>query len=425
MAGCITYTLVTLAGLRRVRPLADVLSRSDPESTGNTPLPSLSVVVTARDEADLIEATVEGLLRQKYPGLEVIVVDDRSTDGTSEILDRVEAHAGDRGTRLTILHNRELPDGWLGKCNACRLGASRARSEWILFTDGDVVPMQGDLLARVVAYAERERYDHITVIPDNRPVSMMQAALMAVFGQVLLNAARAHEMDRDRPRGGAGIGAFNLIRRSAYDRVGGHALLRMELADDFKLGRLLKESGARQRLFIGPGLLHCPWHRGVINVIRGLEKNLFSGFNFSLPYLTGVTLLTIFLTVTPILVGVLTTSLAGGWDHPLLLSAGWLPFILQVLAIAAVASRQAPHVGCNTAMLAVLQPVSMLLLMAAAWNSALRTIARGGVLWRRSFYPLVALRAGLVRAGAGRQFNPTSGLRRNTEATDDPPVTRS
>ena len=98
-------------------------------------LPTLSIIVTARNEAGAIEGTVERLLRQRYPGLQVIVVDDRSTDGTSEILDRLEGAAGGR---LDVVHNRDLPPGWLGKCHACRTGAERARGDFLLFLDGDV-----------------------------------------------------------------------------------------------------------------------------------------------------------------------------------------------------------------------------------------------------------------------------------------------
>src|SRR5262245_4794641 len=111
------------------------------------PLPVLSVVVTARDEAEAIETTVRRLLAQRYDRLEVIVVDDRSTDGTGAILDHLQAKTGPG--RLTVIHNRQLPRGWIGKCHACHLGAQRARGDWILFMDGDVELVSEDLLARI------------------------------------------------------------------------------------------------------------------------------------------------------------------------------------------------------------------------------------------------------------------------------------
>src|SRR5881296_3995497 len=129
-----------------------------------------------------------------------------------------------------------------------------------------------------------------------------------------LLAARVYEMERDKSRGGVGIGAFNLVRRSAYDRIGGHALLKMDPADDYKLGRLLKESGARQRLFDGVGLVRCPWHRGALNVARGLEKNLFTGFDYSVLELLGFTLAALVLVFGPLALSVvgLFASISAG-----------------------------------------------------------------------------------------------------------------
>lgn len=392
---------------RQIVPLGEALrledrGRSGPGDPPAAALPSLSVVVTARDEAEGIEATVRRLLAQRHDGLEVIVVDDRSTDGTGAILDRLLGEA-DPG-RLIVIHNRNLPRGWLGKCHACHLGALRARGNWILFMDGDVELLSEELLARVLLLAETARLDHVAVIPDQRPLSPLQQAFVTVFAQTYLLAARVYEMDRDRTRGGAGIGAFNLVRRSAYDRIGGHALVKMDLADDYKLGRLLKESGARQRMFDGVDLVRCPWHRGTLNVARGLEKNLFSGFDYSLLELFLFSLLTLALVFGPAALSVigLFVSISAGRALPAAL--GCLPLALQALLVGAGFRMQARRLGGSASLPALLYPAAALLLLGAGWNSAIRTIARGGVRWRDTFYPLAELRRGRVRPGAGRRF---------------------
>ncbi len=363
--------------------------------------PSLSVVVTARDEAEAIETTVRGLLAQRCPGLEVVVVDDRSTDGTGTILDRLRAEP--TGSRLTVIHNQELPRGWLGKCHACHLGAARARGEWILFMDADVELAGEDLLARVLALAETRRLDHLAVIPDQRPVSPLQQAFLSVFGQMYLLAARVYEMDRDKRRGGVGIGAFNLVRRAAYDRIGGHTLLRMDPADDYKLGRLLKESGARQRLFDGVGIIRCPWHKGALEVARGLEKNLFAGFDYSVLELLGFTLPALLLVFGPLATGVAGTLSCVSSGRPGAVLAAWSPFLLEALVVGSGCRLQVRRYGGSALGLSLLYPAAVLLLLGAAWNSALRAIARGGVRWRDTFYSLADLRAGRVRSGAGRR----------------------
>jgi glycosyltransferase involved in cell wall biosynthesis len=391
--------LLILEGSRRLPILEDALAGGAPGR-----LPALSVIVTARDEEAAIETTVRSLLAQRYPGLEVIVVDDRSTDGTAAILDRIAADPDLEAGRLVVLHNRSLPRGWVGKCHACHLGAARARGDWLLFTDGDVTLVGDRLLAGAVALAERLRLDHVAVLPDLRPMPPLQSALVAVFGQMFMAGARAWEMDRDRPRGGAGIGAFNLVRRASYDRIGGHQLLRMDLADDFKLGRLLKESGARQRFYIGLNLVRCPWHVGAWNVVRGLEKNFFAAFDFSALQAGVATLGLLSLGFGPLACALAVTLLARPVPPPLLLALAWAPFALETAFVALSYLLEARRHGFNPWLLAALHPVGLLLLVLAIWNSALKTLLRGGVRWRDTFYPLAALRAGQVPPGAGRRL---------------------
>ena len=397
------WTLYAILLRRAARNLPLLLDTLGPEGSAPAPSPpSLSVVVTARDEAEGIEATVRRLLAQRYPGLRIVVVDDRSSDGTAAILDRLQAETG--RDRLEVIHNRELPPGWLGKCHACHLGAARSSGEWILFMDGDVELVSEELLARVILLAATARLDHVAVIPDQRPLSSLQQAFVTAFAQIYLLAARVYEMDRDRTRGGAGIGAFNLVRRSAYDRIGGHALVKMDPADDYKLGRLLKESGARQRMFDGVGLVRCPWHRGTLNVARGLEKNLFSGVDYSLVELSLFSLAALILVFGPLALSAagLFASIASGRSLPAALAC--LPLALQAFLIGAGFRMQARRHGGGSSLPALLYPVAALLLLGAAWNSAIRTLARGGVRWRDTFYSLEELRAGRVRAGAGRRF---------------------
>jgi hypothetical protein len=259
--------------------------------------------------------------------------------------------------------------------------------------DGDVTLAAPDLLARIVAWMERGGIDHLALLPDLRPYGGLQAGLLHAFEQAMLLMTRGWEMERDLPRGGAGVGAFNLIRRSAYDRVHGHVLLRMEVGDDYKLGMLLKESGARQRIRSGLGLVRCPWHRGTLAVLRGLEKNLFSGSDYSLGLLTALTAATVALHTGPLLLG-----LAAGTP------AGWLPLAVQAGCVVAAATSAAQRIDKHPLVLAALYPVSCALLTIAVWNSALRTLWRGGVRWRGTFYPLADLRRGLVRRGAGRRL---------------------
>lgn len=393
--------VLTLRAQAQTRALSDVLDdardRRDPERT-----PTLSVVVTACDEEAEIEGAVRALLEQDYADLEIVVVNDRSKDRTGEILDRVAAEPATAG-RLVVVHNRDLPAGWLGKCNACRLGADRTRGAWILFLDGDVRLAAQDLLARVVAAAEHMRLDHVAVLPDLRPQSVAQEAMTNVFGWFYLLGARAWQMDKDYPRGGGGVGAFNLVRRSAYERVGGYATLRMDVADDYKLGRLLKESGARQRIYVGRDLVRCPWHRGALATIRGLEKNFFAGFDYSLPRALATLLFIPVLAYGPTIL-LLAAMITGAFAADQRVAAAVVaPFFVQFLTLIVSLFAYGPRTGARV-LPALLYPLGMALTLVAIVNSAYRTLRRGGILWRGTFYPLAALRAAVVPEGAGKRF---------------------
>jgi len=389
-AGWVVYAVLAVAGARQLRFLSDLLGGED-QPAAATPSPaaasSLSVVVTARDEKAAIEATVRSLLRQRHPALELIVVDDRSTDGTGAILDRLAAETGPG--RVQVVHVAALPEGWLGKCHACHIGAGRARGEWLLFLDADVTIGPEDLLARTVRLAERRGIDHLPVLPDMRPVGLLQGALLAVFEQALFLHMRFWEMEQDRRRGGSGVGAFNLVRREAYERVGGHTRLRLEVAEDYKLGMLLKESGARQRLLSGLGVIFCPWHTSAFGIVRGLQKNFFGGTGYSVGKVVLHTLAILVLQAGP------AAFLPAGLPWPFLVQQGALLLMLRST------SRRLSRSPLG---LWVAYPFAVALLLFAYWNSTIRTLRDGGVRWRDTFYPLEVLRQGVVRAGDGRRL---------------------
>jgi cellulose synthase/poly-beta-1,6-N-acetylglucosamine synthase-like glycosyltransferase len=385
MAGWAVYGTLAVLGGRRLRFLADLLAEEGGASAG--PAPSLSVVVTARDEAAAIEATVRSLLRQRHPSLQLILVDDRSTDGTGTILDRLAAEAG---PRLEVVHVAALPEGWLGKCHACHVGARRARGAWLLFLDADVTLGPDDLLERVVRLAERRGLDHLPVLPDMRPVGVLQGALLAVFEQALFLHMRFWEMEEDRRRGGSGVGAFNLVRRSAYEGVGGHVRLRLEVAEDYKLGMLLKETGARQRLLSGQGVVFCPWHPSALAIVRGLEKNFFGGTGYS---------------VVKVVLHSLAIGLMQGGPAVLLAAGIPAPFLVQQAALLLMLQSTSRRLGRSPLALWVATPLAVVLLLYAYWNSTLRTLRDGGIRWRDTFYPLQTLRSGVVRAGDGRRLS--------------------
>src|SRR6185436_19347390 len=225
----------------------------------------VSVVVAGRNEEARIEQTVRRLLAQQGVELEVILVDDRSTDGTGEVLRRLAKE----DPRLKPLRVDVLPEGWLGKCHACHLGAAQASGEWILFTDADCW-LKPDVIARALNVAEREGVDHITLTPG---VPADGAAVQAWHLAFLLSLADWFAgVNRDRPKRYLGMGAFNLVRASAYRACGGYEALRLTVLDDVRLGLLLRRAGKRTRGFIGGDDTECHWGTTVREMVQVMEK---------------------------------------------------------------------------------------------------------------------------------------------------------
>jgi hypothetical protein len=344
-------------------------------------LPRLSIVVACRDEGETVEPAMRSLLAQRYPGLEIIAVDDRSTDETSE---RLEALAAE-DPRLRVLHVRELPAGWLGKNHALSVGAAGARGEWLLFTDADIV-FAPDALERAVAWALAEGLGHGVVLPRFVTSGALERAFVAFFVLVLLTRLRVDELRRAGSRAFIGIGAFNLVRAADYARVGGHARLAMEIADDIKLGLVLRRSGVRQGCIEGGGLVRVRWQRGFAGSVRGLVKNIFAGNEYSWARTLAGVAAVLVLTVLP-----LVALLLGPGTLPRLLG---LATLLLALLVHAATVR---WVSRGSGLEALALPIAGASLAGAALASALLATLRGGVIWRRTRYPLDELRARCVR----------------------------
>ena len=242
-------TIEFAIGNRSLSRLGDL-----PPFTGSS-APKVSVIIAARNEARNIERGLKTVLAQDYPNIEFIVVDDRSTDETGCILDRI---AGTE-PRLHVAHVTDLPGGWLVKTHTLNFGAERATGELLLFTDADVV-MEHSVISRAVGYLLRHQIDHLAITPQLQ----MPGTLLSMFGGAFalffgLYAKPWKARDPNSPRH-IGIGAFNLVRAEVYRAVGGHRAIAMRPDDDMKLGKLIKKHGFRQEMVIGDGLITVEWY---------------------------------------------------------------------------------------------------------------------------------------------------------------------
>src|SRR2546428_13879867 len=246
-----------------------------PAFPGPVTLPRLSVVVPARNDGSRVGRALGSLLGQEYPDVEVIVVDDRSSDTPSDVLREIAARDG----RLLVLRVDELPAGWLGKNHSMWRGADRASREWLLFTDADVVFAQG-ALRDAVAYAAAERLDHLTLAPRLGARGLALRAFVAFFGYAFIALWGAYLANDPKSKRGVGIGAFNLVRRDAYEHIGTMRALSLRPDDDIRLGRRLRGFGFKQRVANGMEVLAVEWYPSLRAALAGLEKSMYSSMEY-------------------------------------------------------------------------------------------------------------------------------------------------
>lgn len=341
--------------------------------------PTVSVLVAARDEETAIESAMGSLLALDYPALEVIAINDRSSDGTGALLDRLaREHPG----RLRVLHISELPDGWLGKCHALARGSEIARGEWLLFTDADVVFDQGSLRV-AMAHACAHRADHVVFAPRLEWEHYIEAALLTLFWMSLAIAFRTWRIETPSRRAFIGLGGFNMVRRRLYDRFGGHSTLRLEVADDMKLGYLAKKHGGRSVLVDSEGTVRVRWRNGTRDVIRGLERSGFAGVDFRWSAIVMSALFFIGIMLAPY------ALLVFGDSTSRFLAACALAALTIAYGVVARASKMPRWIG-------LLHPVACVLFAWAFVRSAIMTTRDGGLSWRGNFYSISELRRGTV-----------------------------
>ena len=353
-------------------------------------LPRLSVVIPARDEARAVGRAVKSLLSQDYPDLELIVVDDRSSDATGAVVGELATH----DSRIRAIRVTELPAGWLGKNHALWRGAERARGEWLLFTDADVVFAPG-ALRRAVGYAVTEGLDHLTLAPRLAARGLALRAFVAFFAYAFIALWGAYLANDPKSARGVGIGAFNLVRRSAYERIGTMRALSLRPDDDIRLGRRLRGFGFRQRVLNGNDLLSVEWYPSLGAAISGLEKSMYSSLEYRVRDALGVLVYLLATMVWPF-VGVIAL---GGIDRVLLgivvacLGAGLLETYRQSMG----------PLTPSALLLALLVPFSALCFAYAIVRSAYLAETRG-VRSRGTTYPLSLLRgqSGLEGTAANR-----------------------
>lgn len=251
----------------RIRSLSDL-----PGVPSASPV-SICLCIPARNEAAELGPALDSWLAQDLPDLRIVVVDDGSTDATPQILsERAARHPG----RLAVLRNDELPPGWLGKNHALHLATAtpQARSaDGLLFVDADVRVDDPAFLRRALALLEADSAEVLALVPAVDTVGFWERLILPFGATAFLWMVPPSRVASPRSRIACGIGAFTLIRREAYEALGGHAAAPLEPVDDMMLARRAKAAGFRNRVACGGPWLHLRMYPGLGAFVQGLRKN--------------------------------------------------------------------------------------------------------------------------------------------------------
>ena len=338
--------------------------------------PTVVVVVPARNEGDKIEQCLRSLLAQDYRNLEICAIDDRSSDATGTIMNQLRKQFPDK---LRVIHVSDLPAGWLGKTHAMWRGAADNASDWILFTDGDVV-FRADALRRTLSYAEATATDHLVIFPTLLMHGFGERMMLCFFGLASSLLLRPWKVKDPGARDYIGAGAFNLIRRRAYEALGTYRALRMEVIDDLKLGQEVKKQGFRQDCVVGSGLVCLRWAEGALGVVHNLRKNLFSLLRFNWSLAAAATMAA-------------TIYHLGPWAG-LIFAPGFakLGFVAAVFSIVLLYVRMGRQFGVS-GWFFLSHPLAAVMFAYTLLNSAISSLVHGGVVWRGTTYPLEEIQA--------------------------------
>ncbi|MDW7771609.1 MAG: glycosyltransferase [Desulfobulbaceae bacterium] len=357
-----------ILGTRKMRNLGEIKPLAEDKR------PSVSVIVPACNEEDTIKPALLSLLSLEYAPLEVIVVNDRSTDRTGEVLAEIQG----KYPQLVIHTITELPGGWLGKNHALQQGAGLAGGEYLLFTDADI-HFAPSTLARAMTLMVGEQVDHLSLIFRNIARGLLLNAMMIDAGSGLFFLFKPWKAGDPESRFFIGVGAFNLIRKSVYFRIGGHKQLKMHPIDDIMLGKIIKRSGFRQECLAGYDFLQVHWYETPGKMVSGLMKNIFALYNYHVSFALAVILL------------LCLTAIAPFWGVFFFSGITRIFCLLSMAArlISAACGARLTGASFRTVPFSLLTPYINIYI---TLKGMFKTLVNRGIDWRGTHYPLAGLK---------------------------------
>ncbi|MCC6137749.1 MAG: glycosyltransferase [Bdellovibrionaceae bacterium] len=332
--------------------------------------PKISLIIPACNEGQTIGPALLSLLEMDYPSIEIIVVNDRSTDETGNVL----ADIALKHSSVKVVTVVDLPKDWLGKVHAQYKAMELATGDWILFTDADV-HYGKYTLKKAIQYCEDKNLDFLTLIPHLYAKSIALKACMTQFLMAGSLGIDIPKMRDPKSKDAIGCGAFNLVRGSTYKKSPGLEWLKMEVVDDGSFALMIKKMGTRCDIMSGLDELKIEWYPSVRGYVKGLEKNAFSIFQY-LPQAVVIFTVTILIWLLGLMMAPVVYF---SWlSHLTLLASYTLYQFSNINVLRKISDFPAYIVLCL--------PASLLLSLFVVWRGMILFLWRGGIYWRSTFY---------------------------------------
>ena len=353
------------------------------DTTQSTTEPLISILVPARDEEQSIERCIRSLVAQTYEQLEILVLNDHSSDATAAIVQRmIDKLPQQQQGRLRLLQGEELPPGWGGKNFACQQLAQHASGDYLFFTDADTVH-DPKMVASVLDYMQSRKVSLLTAQPTYELASLGERLIVPLLTFTIMTLLPVALIPlRPEPSLATGNGQLLCFERSAYERIGGHASVKNRILEDVLLARAVKATGLRMIFVDAQDLVRCRMYHSFGEVWAGFSKNLFAFYNYALPFaLVGLMLNILLFIVPPLLI---ITALFDITNTTLLLATG--AYLLAVLMRVLLTLRFTHTQRGIMLLLCFLHPISIALECLILLNSIRWHYRKEGTVWKGRRY---------------------------------------
>jgi chlorobactene glucosyltransferase len=338
----------------------------------------VSIIIPARNEGETIGLCLNSLILQSYKNLEIIVIDDSSSDDTESVVRKM----AETDTRIKIFEAGEKPQGWVGKSWPCWLGFEASRGKYLLFLDADS-RLSPEALGTSLNYALQKKIDMLSLAPKVEMPSFISRAVMPIISAAINLLYPMQKVNDPKSNRAYVFGTFVLVARKTYEEMGGHNKVRAELVEDAAIAREAKTTGYHIRIERGPEFISTRWESSPVDIYNGLERIMSASVrSYGLISATNA-LIVFFLSLYPIL---FVAVYFAAHSTALVLSAGLIFSLLSILSFLILAAIETFEISGRITISGLLYPVGCSFFIAAILSTTIKVSRQREIKWKDSGY---------------------------------------